>query len=816
MPGGRRWKQALILLASGLWAGGVSAAICPGAPGSIASAEQARYLEQQVHQIGRAASLARSEIAFEEFRVEDLHATLAGDASAMYAWVRDETRWLPYAGALRGADGVMHDRMGSSLDRALLLAELLERSRYTVRLAHAPLDPVALDAMRGHWSGVPLATRPGVELNPAEAAATVADVAARHQLPAAELEQVYQAGTEQADSTRERLVRNTLRQQQALLGELDATPGSGVHEAPPAHHWWVQLQTRDGWQALDPALPSLAEGERLLAGEPRAVHFPEELPDAFRHWLTIAVVAEQLIDGSLKEHVALEHRMASMDLVGQQILINTHPMNLPSLNALLGNTPGFDRNDLPQAVLGETRWMPFLNFGETLHSDDLMILADGSLNAVEKSLTGEAFSTAVGALGQIRRGRSGGDTRDALPPELTAVVVRMQVDAPQRETDRFERPLMDILGPGQRAAGVADVEIDDSMRERRAVALLGSLELVPQVAWIHPGQQSAWGYETLMDNRQSLLGTAHALSRDDFQFIGDAIEAGSQRQDALDQLAMLRLVYSPHLEDIALNRINLLGYVRLLGYDDGEPGTRQGFDIIDNRVDAPWRDDAPQVRLAQGILETLLEADLLAGSRLAAGNASLNNAALAYRNDLQTGSLWKPLRQGDAMGKTQGFGWRPDADMRAHFAAELSAGKHLIVPTTLAARAHGPTWWQLDPVTGDIVGFGPDRRGQFVEAILMLMNSINNALSAVQMVQSIWECLFFDDPACCTKQVAANAGANKVLSGYFASAAKVSNVNFVIGRDIVHGKLFAQLNEMAIGAAAGRVAGQFTNRTPDC
>ncbi len=305
----------------------------------------------------------------------------------------------------------------------------------------------------------------------------------------------------------------------------------------------------------------------------------------------------------------------------------------------------------------------------------------------------------------------------------------------QRETDLFERPLMDILGPGQRAAGVADVEIDDSMRERRAVALLGSLELVPQVAWVHPGQQSAWGYETLMDNRHSFLGTAHALTRDDFQFIGDAIDAGSQRQDALDQLAMLRL--------------------------------------------------------AQGMLETLLEAELLAGNRLAAGSSSLNNAALAYRNDLQAGSLWKPLRQGDAMSEAQGFAWRPDADMRAHFAAELAVGKHLIMPTTLATQAPGPTWWQLDPVTGDIVGFGPDRRGQFVEAILMLMNSINNALSAVQMVQSIWECLFFDDPECCTKQAAAKAGANTALSGYFASAAKVSNVNFVIGRDIVHGKVFA-------------------------
>ncbi|MGA7689284.1 MAG: hypothetical protein WCA29_08640, partial [Jiangellales bacterium] len=43
-------------------------------------------------------------------------------------WVASETRWLPYEGALRGGRGVLMDRSGSSLDRALLLADLLERT----------------------------------------------------------------------------------------------------------------------------------------------------------------------------------------------------------------------------------------------------------------------------------------------------------------------------------------------------------------------------------------------------------------------------------------------------------------------------------------------------------------------------------------------------------------------------------------------------------------------------------------------------------------------------------------------------------------
>jgi len=65
---------------------------------------------------------------------------LGPDPQALFEWVRDNTHWIPYRGVLRGPVGVLMDRQGNSLDRALLLATLLEKAGHTVRLARKELS----------------------------------------------------------------------------------------------------------------------------------------------------------------------------------------------------------------------------------------------------------------------------------------------------------------------------------------------------------------------------------------------------------------------------------------------------------------------------------------------------------------------------------------------------------------------------------------------------------------------------------------------------------------------------------------------------
>src|SRR6266850_887849 len=65
-----------------------------------------------------------------EFDPGALSELLGKDPQKLFEWVRDRTWWAPYRGLLRGAKGVMLDRVGSNLDRAVLLADLLRRAGY--------------------------------------------------------------------------------------------------------------------------------------------------------------------------------------------------------------------------------------------------------------------------------------------------------------------------------------------------------------------------------------------------------------------------------------------------------------------------------------------------------------------------------------------------------------------------------------------------------------------------------------------------------------------------------------------------------------
>jgi hypothetical protein len=64
---------------------------------------------------------------------------IGSDPQDYLRWLRERSVWIPYRGVLRGPVGVLMDGQGNSLDRALLLAALLQRAGHTVRLAHAEL-----------------------------------------------------------------------------------------------------------------------------------------------------------------------------------------------------------------------------------------------------------------------------------------------------------------------------------------------------------------------------------------------------------------------------------------------------------------------------------------------------------------------------------------------------------------------------------------------------------------------------------------------------------------------------------------------------
>lgn len=87
----------------------------------------------------RAIAAGESTLARDRWDPAWLASRLGPDPERARAWVKTYTAWIPYRGTLRGPAGVLMDRQGNALDRALLLAALLRTGGHTVRLAHADL-----------------------------------------------------------------------------------------------------------------------------------------------------------------------------------------------------------------------------------------------------------------------------------------------------------------------------------------------------------------------------------------------------------------------------------------------------------------------------------------------------------------------------------------------------------------------------------------------------------------------------------------------------------------------------------------------------
>ena len=86
------------------------------------------------------AEEALDNIPRDSFDIESILLEAFLDIDELFAWTKENITLVPYQGVLRGPQGVLMDRLGNSLDQALLMADFADGSGFDVRLAHAELD----------------------------------------------------------------------------------------------------------------------------------------------------------------------------------------------------------------------------------------------------------------------------------------------------------------------------------------------------------------------------------------------------------------------------------------------------------------------------------------------------------------------------------------------------------------------------------------------------------------------------------------------------------------------------------------------------
>lgn len=676
----------LICAAVGLW-------------GRIAIAEPAANEPDasKLNDAYEALDRAERQIPRDTFDPQAIIEQVGRDPAKLFAWVRDHTYWVPYRGALRASRGVLMDRVGSSLDRSLLLAELLRLSGQEVRLVHRTIDPAAagqlIAKVRPPPSGWLAAAQAGGPNEPAET---------QTKEPPAEGDQAYQRAVERVSSESTQLA--------AALGPAPAADAKAKAIDALRDHWWVQQHGQSGWVDLDPLLPDAAPGV-AATGTPAAapdqtlpvpaVDGTPALPAPLCHEVDVKVVIEKWDNGRLSEATALTHTLRPIDLIDRQIWLDHVPVAWPK-NLTSAARP--DSKARADAIRATSEWLPVLHIGGG-SAQSKAITTAGTLvdrpNLDETAKFGGAVGGMFGALGG-GGDEAGGGANAAPKSVLTAEWVEYAIRMPGRPVITLRREVFDLLGPAQRQRGARararapDPAIDDAKRLDRGFALSGQTQLL--LLPCHPSPQFV-----ASSYARRLLGTRAAVTR--------ALAANRPARSALGQeqlafgplwaVAIGRLTLAPSGQDVYLTEPNVLQYrVRFAAVEGSNtPANVELIDFAHNAVAvrAGAARDPFAIRLEQGVADTVAEAMPLEVGR---GSTPIANTGWVFGLSEEA----RPIVIRSAADANTLPANTPDAAARIRRAA--TAGSAIVVPPAPVKIAGRDRigWWQVDPSTGDTIG----------------------------------------------------------------------------------------------------------------
>jgi hypothetical protein len=324
----------------------------------------------------------------ERYDIEALARTLGPTVTALFTFVRDRIRYEAYSGVLRDAHGTLAARAGNSLDRARLLARLLQTHKVPVRFAAGQLPAEQSRALFGHmFDGF---RPPPVVANPSapSSAATSPFLT--------------------------RVLTRARRDYPVLLTAVGANLATGAGAEARAQalrdisrHVWVQAYVDGQWQDLDASFPDAQPGESRCA----ALQTVDTMPDDWFQRVNIRLLAERLEGGVLKATPVLSVTRRAVDIVGREVFLLHVP---PQASRGPGIMAPAARSD---------QWTPVIVLGQEIAAGPPIDFSD------ERSSTG--FADALG----------GGSSDDG--SAFVAEWLELEVLRPDGRTDLTRRTLID-------------------------------------------------------------------------------------------------------------------------------------------------------------------------------------------------------------------------------------------------------------------------------------------------------------------------------------------------------------------------------------
>ncbi len=619
----------------------------------------------------------------------------------LFEFVRDKTGLVAYAGSLRGPVGVLMDRLGNSLDRALLLAKLLRTAGHRVRLVRAQLGPeqvttVAKALARGYL--------------PRLDAGMVADAVEKYWKPAGLDVATLQREATKRQEAQERLARLALTRIDAQTSALSTAfrgPGSAATVSDTLRdHFWIQCEEAGQWVDLDPTLHDAVPGKTLAAVGETLV--PEKLPAGLSHEVEIRVVVERWDGTRLSEALAVTHTLRASDALGTSIAIG-HVQVTPA--------PDFSKVPTTAELSRVDAWKPVVFVGSTPF-DDLTFDARGRVAKQAQNVLAKPMGNPLGTL-------TGGVESESANGVLTAEWIDYIIRSPGVPTRTIRREVFDLIGPDGRKTGVTTAPVLSPARAlERVLALLEVTNVAIWSAQMSP-QAVAHLYGKRMLANRALVTRARKGQVATLADVHESTKNASPLPGLVYGLAVTRQAWGPLGRDAYLDRPNVFTSRRIVWQTPtNRLGACEGFDIVANEVAPfPGTTDAFGIRIRQGIVDTNAEALLRGKSSCPAENTSDLFAASG-------GADWLTLTSPDAgpLNKLE----HVSADVRARIEDDLRGGSAVMVPSRPSSTAGRPAiaWWRVNKVTGTTLGIDSHGRGGNLTEAVETVNFGRNMISS--------------------------------------------------------------------------------------
>ncbi|MFL5342771.1 MAG: hypothetical protein ACJ8F7_21775 [Gemmataceae bacterium] len=682
------------------------------------TAEDLKRIADEMEKAFKALEAAEKEIPRDTFDPKAIVDKVGRDPAKLFEWVRDKTYWVPYQGCLRGHTGVLMDRLGSNLDRALLLAELLRVAGHKVRLARAEITeaqakgllPKLRPVLKNPVPAAPAASKKDLDQ-------LIEKYAKEYQLDAGEMRKNINKVSLQAAKLAEDVAQRVADQVPRIVKAV-GLPGEKDVQALRAReatselaalrdHWWVQRQDGDGWLDLDPLLPDAEPGKALA--EAKETIAPDKdgkpvLASKHCHEVNFRIVIEKWEKNKVTEHAVLEHTLRPSDLFGERIALAHVPIQWPKDLNLFKEKDRLAK--LRTVILAQQQWCPVLTVGSTAFfqsgftdSGDLIATPLAPLLGGGGQELGRNIGNILGS-GKIGQAPEGGPKTET---QLTAEWIDYEIRSPGRPVQKIRRQVFDLLGPAQRSEGkVAKPSITKETQLDRGLSLTGQTDILPVVSRLsRPYVQHLATRNFLADGpilRDALGNTNPA----DFKTMSSLASKVAPFPAQLYGLCMARQGVGKFKDDIYMNRPNILSLHRYpMQKGQADMAMCVSFDIVANdvAVRSGAGADPFAIRLEQGILDTNAEALITVPC------AKMDNAADLFAQTSGQTSEWVTVRS------LQDENWRAvelSADVRARIEDDLAAGYTVIVPKKPIAH-QGPLssgWWRINPRTGETLGIG--------------------------------------------------------------------------------------------------------------